>query len=453
MATSTTATMTKEHRSSSLPWMKVPRLALRGAKRKQSDPVPVSDATRSPLLELPNELLIHVLSNLEFEDVLSLRSSNRSLNSLITDGDSDIARYWARYQLEHIPKMIGQKSEPGQHWQFILQQTRRWKMANDLADVIRDYIQYKTFLHANAQRNLRFAPVAKQIRRRMIPLLFTVSTYLSQSKSLVMNLADSDDISVECQAHLDAQTIAMLDGMEIPDLKEVHYMWLFLLWLLNSILSVPTYAGTLERTVRGWTADPLDRCSLARLLVFGNLPAIKKLIRLRDYKERRRWAESFLKSLKPEESVKWTKRWRELDAGLDPVPLEPQAKKAMKMDIHMHCLWMKGAELVFEKAGGDNVLMDDEKKPSATTTVRLLADLAGYDLFHAPVPQDYGNGEDSSSNSSSSTSTREGSLNGDRDQDQDQDQDQGGGEQNEARRRIELPQVGNSLLNYHMGAA
>ncbi|KAG8630288.1 hypothetical protein KVT40_001907 [Elsinoe batatas] len=409
----TSVTMTKERRSSSLPWIKVPRLALRGtAKRKQSDAVLPINAMNSPLLDLPNELVINIVSSIELVDLLSLRGTNRALNSLMTSQDSDIARYWSRYQLEHIPKLLGQKPEDGQHWQYILRQSRRWQMASTFADVIKDYIQYKTFLHANAQRNLRFAPVARQIRRRMIPLLFTLSTYLSQAKSMVLDLADSDHVSIDCEAHMDAMTSAMFEGVDLADLKEVHYMWLFILWLLNSILSVPTYAGTLERTVRGWTADPLDRCSLAKLLVLGNLPAIQKLVRLRDYKERRRWAEGFLSSLNPDVTSKWAERWKDLDVGLDPLPLNVQAKKAMKMEINMQCLWMQGAAMVFEKAGGDHALMDDEKHPSATTTVRLLAELAGYDLFHAPVPHDYG---EENSSSSSSSSAREGSVRRDQD--------------------------------------
>ena len=136
------------------------------------------------------------------------------------------------------------------------------------------------------------------------------------------------------------------------------------------------------------------RCSLARILVFGNLPAIKKLIRLRDYNERRKWAQSFLKSLDPEESTKWAEHWAGIDVGMDRVVTAIQAKKAIRMDVHMHCLWIQGAQLVFNKSGEDYALMEDEKKPSANNTVRLLADLAGYDLFHARVPHDY---EDESS--------------------------------------------------------
>ena len=92
----------------------------------------------------------------------------------------------------------------------------------------------------------------------MTPLLFILSAYLSRVKALVLDLASSDDLSVECQAHVDAHTVAMLQGTPIYDLRMLHYMWLFLLWLLNALIARPTYAGTIERTVRGWNADPLD---------------------------------------------------------------------------------------------------------------------------------------------------------------------------------------------------
>ncbi|KAF2155191.1 hypothetical protein K461DRAFT_311491 [Myriangium duriaei CBS 260.36] len=398
--TTTTVTSRDQRRRSSTSWMKLPKLALRGAKRSAGGVLDdkLENATPCKLLELPSELLINVLSNLDLDDLFALRRTNRALNEIITTSGSDVARYWASYKLEQIPRLLGQVPIDGQHWQHVLRQTRRWNNASNSAEVIKTYIQYKTLLYHNAQRNIRFAPVAKRIRERMTPSLFLISAYLSHIKALILDLASSDDLSVECQAHVDAHTIAMLEGIPVCDLRTLHYMWLFLLWLLNTLISRPTYAGTIERTVRGWTADPLDRCSLARILVFGNLPAIKKLLQLRDYNERRKWALNFLKSLEPEGTVKWAEHWAKLDVGLNDAPTAAQARKGIRMDIHMHCLWTQGAQLVFEKAGDEYALEEDEKKPSANNTVRLLADLAGYDLFHATVPPDY---DDESSRQSS----------------------------------------------------
>ncbi|GAM83236.1 hypothetical protein ANO11243_012220 [Dothideomycetidae sp. 11243] len=255
------------------------------------------------------------------------------------------------------------------------------------------YISPRSFLtfnsYHNAQRNIRFAPVAKRIKERMTPLLFTLSAYLSRIKVLVLESTWQHDSAVDCNAQIDVVTTAMLRGVPACDLKTLHYMWLFLLWLLNTLISRPTYAGTIERTFRGWTADPLDRSSLARILVFGNLPAIKKMLNCRDYVERRKWAQGFLKSLEPEQSIKWAEHWQALDVGLDLLPSENQAKQAVKVDLHMQSLWTQGAQAVFEELGEESALLEDEKKPSANNTVRLLADLAGYDLFHASIPPDY----------------------------------------------------------------
>lgn len=223
----------------------------------------------------------------------------------------------------------------------------------------------------------------------MTPLLFVISAYLADIKSLVLDLASRDDSSIDYQEEVNAHTEAMLSGMPPDDLKSLHYMWLFLLWLLNTLISRPTYAGTIERTVRGWTSDPLDRTSLTRILIFGNLSTLRKLIQLRDYNSRRKWAQTFLKTLDPDETIKWAEHWQDLDVGVEPAPPAERAARAMKLDMHMQCLWTEGALRAFESAGEENALMDDERGPSANNTVRLLADLAGYDLFHSSVPQDH----------------------------------------------------------------
>ena len=63
MATAT-VTSRKERRKSSASWMKLSKLALRGAKRGQVETsgVLLGNATPCKLLDLPNELIINILS-------------------------------------------------------------------------------------------------------------------------------------------------------------------------------------------------------------------------------------------------------------------------------------------------------------------------------------------------------------------------------------------------------
>lgn len=150
MATAT-ETATRERRGSIKPRIRLPKLALRGARRKQSESQIEAPQSAAPcrLLELPSELLINVVSNLHFADVLALRRVNRSCNLSITERDSAIARYWARHGLSHIPKHLDRLPDDGRYWQYVLSHARRWKAASDLASDVRDYIQYKTLLYVD----------------------------------------------------------------------------------------------------------------------------------------------------------------------------------------------------------------------------------------------------------------------------------------------------------------
>ena len=166
----------------------------------------------------------------------------------------------------------------------------------------------------------------------------------------------------------------------------LHYTWLFLQWLLKTLICRPSYAGSIERTIRGWTADPLDQASLIRILIYGNLPAVKKLIRLRDYNERRKWALSFLNALDPDSTVKWADNWAEIETGLDMVPSESQAKQALKINLPIHDLWIEGAAAVF-RTEAEHELADDERTPTASNTVIWLGRLAGFDIFSQTAPR------------------------------------------------------------------
>lgn len=140
----------ERRRSSAASWVKIPRLALRGAKRGgRSDSIDVTTEdppTPCKLLELPSELVTAIFDSLELGDVFALRSTNKAFNALVTATGSDVSRYWVKYKLNEIPRLLGQQPQGGEHWRFVLQQTRRWRQSDELADLIKEYIQYKTLL-------------------------------------------------------------------------------------------------------------------------------------------------------------------------------------------------------------------------------------------------------------------------------------------------------------------
>lgn len=222
----------------------------------------------------------------------------------------------------------------------------------------------------------------------MTPLLFILSHYLS---SCQQNLLES-----QIAYSLSGEPTAFWNGMELPErytcytrdqLFAAHYCWLFLEWIFNTILSRPSYAGTIERTMRGWTSTPLDGPSLTQVLVHGNLTAVKQLMRLKDYGERKKWAKTFLRSLDPVQNpLGWSVMWESLDMRHGDVPNKAQATAILRGPGKADSLWTRGAARRLLAQGIE--LEDNELRGNSATTMRFLADMAGFDLFHEAPPDD-----------------------------------------------------------------
>lgn len=241
-----------------------------------------------------------------------------------------------------------------------------------------------------------FHPVAIRLRRRLTPLLFTISHYLSSCQSAIVasqiDLAQfggegaSPWSAMKAQEHYQPYTLQQL--------LSTHYCFLFLEWVFNSLLSRPSYAGTIERAVRGWTAAPLDRASLNQVLVHGNLGAVKKLFRLKDYGERKKWANTFLRKLNPEtNNLAWSEEWTNMSLRTADMPTKSEAAAILKGPAKDDSLWTQGAAERLQAVGVE--LEENELHGNVATTMRFLTEMVGFDLFHEEPPEDINDDSDS----------------------------------------------------------
>lgn len=146
--------------------------------------------------------------------------------------------------------------------------------------------------------------------------------------------------------------------------------------------------------MKGWTSTPLDPASLAQVLVHGNLTAVKQLLRQKDYSERKKWAKGFLRNLDPEQdAIGWSAAWEALDMRHGDIPNKAQATAILRGPGKGDGLWTRGAEKRLGQQGIE--LEDNELHGNASTTMRFLIDLAGFDLFHEQPPEDMEEDEDS----------------------------------------------------------
>lgn len=297
-----------------------------------------------------------------------------------------------------------------------------------------------TALHSYhmTKKHARSHPIARRITKRMTPLLFTFSHYLTSSQRTLLTSPPCISLASSHQPSSFWSTLESPDHYALytrDQLFQTHYTYLFLSWTLRTILNRPTWAGTIERTVRGWTTSPLDAGALTQVLVHGNLRAIKQLMRLKDYGERKRWAHSFLRGLDPElNPLGWKHAWQYLDMcsespsstsssfgptttkaaaspsypspypspsssssfiSISSIPSKTQAQalSAGPTKADANSLWTPGAATTLRTKYGIE-LEDNERHSNAATTIAFLCDMAGFDLFRESMPEGFGEDED-----------------------------------------------------------
>lgn len=122
---------------------------LRNSKRKAAE-ANKSDASSTPsqlgFLTLPSELQIAIIDHCVWADICALRGSCKALNTLITDPGSAIARHWFSFKLDPLSRLLYPVPQEGDHWKHLLGQTRKWSVAQNLASILTNYVQYKTLL-------------------------------------------------------------------------------------------------------------------------------------------------------------------------------------------------------------------------------------------------------------------------------------------------------------------
>ena len=222
----------------------------------------------------------------------------------------------------------------------------------------------------------------------MTPLLFAISHYLSSCQSAV--LSSPAVLTLEGESAVCWTCVGSPDQYPYPvsQLLSMHYCWLFLEWIFNSLLSRPSYAGSIERAVRGWRSTPLDAGSLIQVLVHGNLGAIKQLFMLKDYGERKKWAKTFLRNINPETNgLAWQEEWEKMHLRVADIPSKTQGAAVLRGPSAGDSLWTKGAARRLRALGVD--LGGNELHKSVEATMRFLTDMAGFDLFHEQPPEDF----------------------------------------------------------------
>lgn len=256
-------------------------------------------------LALPNELQVQVLSSLPLTDILSLRLASKTWHTLITLNEAPIVRY---HLDTHIPAYalrlypLTDQSEINFH--FLCSLWHRLHVAAKLAFLMCEWITKEIFLRQTEAQQQAFAPQRERMRRRLIPLLFTVFHFFETYRKLhLKHIAEHEGYGLQREPYtlnpIEAEIMSMYDDQT---LLRVHEVFPLVISSFCRRLRPPTYVGRVERSLRGYLRErPSDEVHSA-ILCLGGLWQVERLWEIKGYNNRRTavdtWHNSLTKNVK-----------------------------------------------------------------------------------------------------------------------------------------------------------
>ena len=346
-----------------------------------------SELHRADIFSLPTELHVQVFLELQYQDLCSFRALSTRARDLLAEGE--IVRQWLfqntdRHQLKlYLP---GAEST----FQHLLNQQRRSRTATVFATLLADYVEQKILRYTMQWRDEYpietkkelLHSVTKQLGESMIPLTMTVQHYLEQSASILIEASSSS--STDYRPTYRSQERKIFEKHDSEHLHLAHQFWMFLIWLSDQILHRPSYAGALERTVRGWSMEPLNRFDYRLLLLFGNVNVLVKLLQAGTPKQRRKTMDSWLARLDPDRDVQWQQHWQKATAacGRQLSMARQHVKRVLDVKLSARDLWVESAEAVL--IAKDELLPQEDGPIGTPQQVRELTGRRITRVSHTP---------------------------------------------------------------------
>ncbi|KAF5025273.1 hypothetical protein F66182_2658 [Fusarium sp. NRRL 66182] len=268
-------------------------------------------------LALPNELQIQIISTLPLTDVLNLRLANKSMHTLVTLNENTIARYHLEHHIPAYASRLYPVTNSNEiNFQHLCGLWHRLHVAAKLAFLMCEWITKDIFLRQTEAQRIAFAPQNERMRRRLIPLLFTIFHFFETYRRLYLKrMAENGGRGLRREPYtlnpIEAEIMSMYDDQT---LLRVHEVFPLVISSFCRRLRPPTYVGRVERSLRGYIREkPSDDVHVA-ILCIGGLRQVERLWEIKGYNSRRGAVDTWFNSLAKDASP----------ASTEPAPSKPK---------------------------------------------------------------------------------------------------------------------------------
>ena len=241
------------------------------------------------LLALPNELQAQVIAPLPIHTILTLRLVSKSFHTLITLNEASIARYHASHNLPAYALRLYPLPDPTAiNLHYLCCIWHRLHVATKLSTMISAQATKEIFLRTTEAQRLEFEPQHRRMRQRLVPLIFALFHFFETYRDLHVRHLANGGIPIRLQPFtlnpIECQVMAMYDDRT---LLKVHQVFPLVMSSFSRRLRPPSYAGTLERSIKGYLKDrPADEV-YSTIISIGGLRQAQRFWETKGYNSRR----------------------------------------------------------------------------------------------------------------------------------------------------------------------
>ena len=172
---------------------------------------------------------------------------------------------------------------------YILEAQQRQHTIVKTCSALADFIQFEIYRNRSSQ----FLPKRRRIEHRLRVPVLIIHHFLSQLKAHLVDRVYPSEPEPEVFPN---QTAILADYP--PRLLPTAFQTSKILFsVFRQKLRAPTYAGSVERTLRGWNYPPATDLELSQIAVYGGLEAMIRVIAPSKYAARLDLAQEFITDL------------------------------------------------------------------------------------------------------------------------------------------------------------
>ncbi|KAI1821918.1 F-box domain-containing protein [Xylaria intraflava] len=238
---------------------------------------------------LPNELKIQIIASLPLSDILSMRLASRSWHAMITINESSITRYHLEH---HVPAYATRLYPPPRpslmKLHYLCGIWHRLHVASKLSFLISERVTKEIFLRTTESQRNEFGPQYERMRRRLVPLLFTIFHFFETYRTLHLEYIKEHGHGLKLEPYtINPIELKIMNLYDDQTLLRVHQVFPLVISSFCRRLRPPSYVGRFERSLRGYLRDkPEDEVYVAALCV-GGLRQVEKFWEVKGYNTRR----------------------------------------------------------------------------------------------------------------------------------------------------------------------